>query len=177
MGVCRGRISEGLDFSDNAARCVIVVGIPYPQMTDPKVILKKEYLDSRARLIQQQISRGQRPTLSILQGKDWYGQQATRSVNQAIGRVIRHVQDYGAILLFDNRYLYSSNRNQISGWLRNNIKVPEKYDNADLQMRAFYQKMKTKGFKSKVEKLEQLKIELDDTGNSENTVGLTNQTN
>ena len=46
MGVCRGRISEGLDFSDNAARCVVIVGIPFPQMTDPKVILKKEYLDS-----------------------------------------------------------------------------------------------------------------------------------
>ena len=30
MGVCRGRISEGLDFSDNAARCVLLVGIPYP---------------------------------------------------------------------------------------------------------------------------------------------------
>lgn len=30
MGVCRGRISEGLDFSDNAARCVVVIGIPYP---------------------------------------------------------------------------------------------------------------------------------------------------
>lgn len=30
MGVCRGRISEGLDFSDNAARCVIMIGIPYP---------------------------------------------------------------------------------------------------------------------------------------------------
>ena len=30
MGVCRGRISEGLDFSDDAARCCIVVGIPYP---------------------------------------------------------------------------------------------------------------------------------------------------
>ena len=30
MGVCRGRISEGLDFSDNAARCVMIVGIPYP---------------------------------------------------------------------------------------------------------------------------------------------------
>lgn len=47
MGVCRGRISEGLDFSDNAARCVIIVGIPFPQMTDPKVILKKEYLDQK----------------------------------------------------------------------------------------------------------------------------------
>ena len=30
MGVCRGRISEGLDFSDRAARAVVVVGIPYP---------------------------------------------------------------------------------------------------------------------------------------------------
>ena len=46
MGVCRGRISEGLDFSDRAARCVIIVGIPYPQMTDPKVVLKKEFLDN-----------------------------------------------------------------------------------------------------------------------------------
>lgn len=46
MGVCRGKISEGLDFSDNAARCVIIVGLPYPQVKDPKVILKKEFLDS-----------------------------------------------------------------------------------------------------------------------------------
>lgn len=30
MGVCRGRISEGLDFSDKAARCVMIIGIPYP---------------------------------------------------------------------------------------------------------------------------------------------------
>ena len=29
MGVCRGRISEGLDFADDMARCVIIVGIPY----------------------------------------------------------------------------------------------------------------------------------------------------
>jgi Rad3-related DNA helicase len=30
MGVCRGKLSEGIDFSDEAARCVIVFGIPYP---------------------------------------------------------------------------------------------------------------------------------------------------
>lgn len=47
MGVCRGRISEGLDFSDNAARCVIMVGIPYPQLVDPKIILKRDYLDKK----------------------------------------------------------------------------------------------------------------------------------
>ena len=48
MGVCRGRISEGLDFSDKAARCVIMIGIPYPQISDPKVILKKDYLTRKA---------------------------------------------------------------------------------------------------------------------------------
>ena len=130
MGVCRGRISEGLDFSDNAARCVIIVGIPFPQMTDPKVILKKEYLDQKGMLERRKASAGSRCV--TLTGKDWYNQQATRSVNQAIGRVIRHVQDYGAILLFDQRYMYQSNRSQISAWLRDKIKVPDKYQAADL---------------------------------------------
>lgn len=37
MGVCRGRVSEGLDFPDEAARCVIVIGLPFPLITDPKV--------------------------------------------------------------------------------------------------------------------------------------------
>ena len=102
MGVCRGRISEGLDFSDKAARCVIIVGIPYPQVTDPKIILKKSYLDN-----QKTLSEENKESLS---GSKWYNQQATRAVNQAIGRVIRHVQDYGAILLMDERYVYSSNQ-------------------------------------------------------------------
>jgi Rad3-related DNA helicase len=49
MGVCRGRISEGLDFSDNAARCVVIVGIPYPQVGDARVVLKKDYLDRKCK--------------------------------------------------------------------------------------------------------------------------------
>jgi regulator of telomere elongation helicase 1 len=47
MGVCRGRMSEGLDFSDSAARMVIIIGIPFPSAFEPKVILKKHYLDSK----------------------------------------------------------------------------------------------------------------------------------
>lgn len=40
MGVCRGKVSEGIDFSDDAARCVIIIGMPFPQLGDPNVILK-----------------------------------------------------------------------------------------------------------------------------------------
>lgn len=40
-----------------------------------------------------------------LTGEEWYNQQATRAVNQAVGRVIRHRHDYGAIILCDERFL------------------------------------------------------------------------
>lgn len=40
-----------------------------------------------------------------LTGETWYTQQASRAVNQAIGRVIRHRHDYGAIILCDDRFM------------------------------------------------------------------------
>ena len=40
-----------------------------------------------------------------LSGDQWYVQQAMRAVNQAMGRVIRHRRDYGAVILCDDRFL------------------------------------------------------------------------
>lgn len=46
MAVCRGKISEGIDFTDDLARAVFMVGVPYPPVGEKKIQVKKEYLDS-----------------------------------------------------------------------------------------------------------------------------------
>lgn len=45
FAVCRGKISEGIDFADNNGRAVILTGLPFPLYTDPRVMLKRQYLD------------------------------------------------------------------------------------------------------------------------------------
>lgn len=36
-GSCRGKVSEGLDFSDDNARAVVTIGIPFPNVKDLQV--------------------------------------------------------------------------------------------------------------------------------------------
>lgn len=40
----------------------------------------------------------------LLKGSDWYSIQAFRALNQALGRCLRHVHDWGALLLIDERF-------------------------------------------------------------------------
>lgn len=111
MAVCRGKVSEGLDFADQNGRAVIITGLPFPPYKDPKIVLKKKYLsDNRTR------------ENEMLSGDDWYFLEASRAVNQAIGRVIRHKNDYGAILLCDARFNNQRQKNQLSSWLQGHLK-------------------------------------------------------
>lgn len=45
MAVCRGKVSEGLDFADMNGRAVLVTGLPFPPLKDPRIILKQKYLE------------------------------------------------------------------------------------------------------------------------------------
>ncbi|CBN78974.1 conserved unknown protein [Ectocarpus siliculosus] len=108
LAVCRGKVSEGMDFSDGRARCVVVTGIPYAPAMDPKVVLKKKYMSES--LLP--------PGVARVTGNEWYQQQASRAVNQAIGRVIRHRLDYGCVVLCDSRFAEDRNRKSLSLWAR-----------------------------------------------------------
>lgn len=45
--MCRGKVSEGLDFTDKAGRAVIITGIPYAVKTDPKARAQAVWLAER----------------------------------------------------------------------------------------------------------------------------------
>ncbi|UMM13126.1 hypothetical protein L5515_001560 [Caenorhabditis briggsae] len=112
LAVCRGKVSEGIDFCDAESRAVIIVGIPYPPIHDERVVLKKMYLDDLM---------GRKDLTNEPQSsRDWYQMEAFRAVNQAIGRVLRHKNDFGTVVLIDTRYA-SAKPEMFPKWLRNTI--------------------------------------------------------
>lgn len=42
--ICRGKVSEGMDFPDGMCRSVIMVGVPWPNVRDPFIVEKKNHL-------------------------------------------------------------------------------------------------------------------------------------
>ena len=109
FAVYRGKASEGINFTNHYARAVIAIGIPYPNVKDLQIDLKRKYNDyiGQAR--------------NLIDGNEWYEIQAYRALNQAVGRCIRHADDWGAIILLDSRYNSKKAQSFISKWLRDSI--------------------------------------------------------
>nr|XP_033778682.1 Fanconi anemia group J protein isoform X9 [Geotrypetes seraphini] len=112
IAVCRGKVSEGLDFSDDNARAVLTIGIPFPNVKDLQVELKRKYNDQHTKI------RG------LLSGSQWYEIQAYRALNQALGRCIRHKNDWGALILVDDRFRSNPNKYiaGLSKWVRQQVR-------------------------------------------------------
>ena len=127
LAVCRGKVSEGIDFADANARGVVVVGIPYPNLKDKQVELKRKYNDEKHA----------KNRASVLSGDQWYSQQAFRALNQAVGRCLRHRNDHGAVLLVDERYNGALTRN-LPKWLRPATRKCADFDDSVAGLRAFF---------------------------------------
>ncbi|KAL3632993.1 Regulator of telomere elongation helicase 1 [Castilleja foliolosa] len=130
FAVCRGKVSEGLDFADHAGRAVVVTGLPFATLTDAKVRLKREYLDQQ--------TQSRKIGNKGLTGEEWYTQQASRAVNQAVGRVIRHRHDYGAIIFCDERFTNSNRQAQISLWIQPHVKSYTKFGDIVYTLTRFF---------------------------------------
>ncbi|KAG7342144.1 helicase associated domain containing protein [Nitzschia inconspicua] len=146
FGVCRGKISEGIDFAHDMCRAVIITGLPFAPSFDPKVKMKREFLDqNRAKQHTKASTTGgfgaqHKGANACLSGHEWYQQQAHRAVNQAVGRVIRNKRDYGAVLLLDSRFELPGNQNGLSKWVRPHILPDEGFGRANHSLVQFYKK-------------------------------------
>ncbi|KAF8384096.1 rtel-1, partial [Pristionchus pacificus] len=109
FAVCRGKVSEGIDFADTHSRAVIIVGIPYPPVNEARVRLKRNYLT--------ECNQKDRTCMS---GQQWYSMEGFRAVNQAIGRVLRHVNDFGVVVLLDSRF-ESAPASSFPRWVQNSF--------------------------------------------------------
>jgi len=136
FAVCRGKVSEGIDFADKAGRAVILTGIPYAPKASARVRYKREFLDAAVQA--QRNSSNNNNGISITTGEQWYSQTAMRATNQALGRVIRHKDDFGAVILADERFAYRNHQNQLSLWLRPAMQTFETFDRGIQSLEAFF---------------------------------------
>ncbi|CAL1684007.1 unnamed protein product [Lasius platythorax] len=127
MAVCRGKVSEGLDFANANGRAVLIIGLPFPPLKDPRVMLKQRYLE--------EIRTTEKESLT---GQEWYQLEASRAVNQAIGRIIRHKNDYGAVILCDCRFENPNFKKQLSAWLRPYIRKFTNFGMITKELRDFF---------------------------------------
>jgi len=136
LSVVGGKMSEGINFSDRLGRCVVIVGLPYPNINSPEWKARIEYIESStmSRLLgdtdtekpssdtgaetRVTISREQAQAQAKQMARDFYENACMRAVNQSIGRAIRHMNDYAAIVLVDRRFGTERIRTKLPGWIR-----------------------------------------------------------
>ncbi|XP_058061809.1 ATP-dependent DNA helicase DDX11 [Anopheles bellator] len=117
FSVVGGKLSEGLNFSDELGRCVVVIGMPYPNRTSPELAERMRYLDRT-------LTQGSAPSA----GSEYYENLCMKAVNQCIGRAVRHIRDYAAVVLLDVRYCSGVRiRRKLPIWITERMVYTDRY--------------------------------------------------
>jgi chromosome transmission fidelity protein 1 len=131
LAVIGGRLSEGINFSDELGRCVIVIGLPYANPNTAEQKAKIAYITEKAAAT----SGG-----GVAAARDFSDNTCMRAVNQAIGRAVRHKNDWSAILLFDGRYTQKRIQERLPGWIKASLKEGggRGFGEVEAGLKAFY---------------------------------------
>ncbi|KXJ89276.1 DNA repair helicase [Microdochium bolleyi] len=145
LSVVGGKMSEGINFSDRLGRCVVIVGLPYPNINSPDWKARIEYIESTTlkRLTTppsdaaaagedagnqpvtppswSPMPRSEALAKAKQASRDFYENACMRAVNQSIGRAIRHKDDYASIVLVDRRYGTPRIRGKLPGWIQGGL--------------------------------------------------------
>ncbi|CAI7668065.1 unnamed protein product [Penicillium bialowiezense] len=120
LSIVGGKLSEGINFSDRLGRGVFIIGLPFPNIRSAIWQAKIQYLEEKT--YKQAIgSEAERKAAGKAAGRDFYENSCMRAVNQCIGRAIRHVNDYAAIIMIDRRYESPRIQGKLPGWIRGSL--------------------------------------------------------
>ncbi|XP_049928608.1 ATP-dependent DNA helicase DDX11 [Epinephelus moara] len=133
FSVVGGKMSEGINFSDDLGRCVVMVGMPYPNIKSPELQEKMSYLDKHL-----PHSGGRSPGQALIENL------CMKAVNQSIGRAIRHRGDYSSIVLCDRRYSRPATLAKLPTWIKDRTSAHTTFGQAFAALRKFFQEKKQK---------------------------------
>lgn len=109
--VVNGKMSEGINFSDRLGRAVVMVGLPFANLASASLKEKIKYVKEHTVVENSEIDAG----------REYYENLCMRSVNQSIGRAIRHRNDFATVILLDDRYNTPRIKKKLPGWFRESV--------------------------------------------------------
>lgn len=135
LSVVGGKMSEGINFSDALGRCVVIIGLPYPNINSAEWKAKMEYIEKTSierfrNEILTSAGETHHPDSDLRMkrkahdiSREFYENSCMRAVNQSIGRAIRHKRDYAAILMLDKRYSNERIKQKLPGWIKDSLHI------------------------------------------------------
>ncbi|KAL1752428.1 helicase C-terminal domain-containing protein [Schizophyllum commune] len=138
FAVIGAKLSEGLNFADDLARSVVIIGMPYANLGSAELKERMAYVkrleERRVREGKQVREKGAKDAAAEL-----YENMCMNAVNQSIGRAIRHQGDWAALVLLDRRYANNTAiRNKLPKWIGSGLTVADTYGMVIKELATFY---------------------------------------
>lgn len=132
-------MSEGINFKDKLGRCVVMIGLPFPNQFSPELQEKMAYLSAASKRRSKQLIPGEMPTLTKEDcGQLYYQNLCMKAVNQSIGRAIRHRSDYATVVFADCRYGENRIVNKLPRWVARSLVKFDSFGPAVGSIRKFF---------------------------------------
>ncbi len=134
-----------------------MVGLPYPNPSDPELQERLRFLD-RSPAPHAAANPGTAPharsdagliASSAPRSREHYQNLCMKAVNQCIGRAIRHQRDYAAILLLDARYVAALGPGasragvaaKLPAWIQDSLSAATGFGDAQGRLIRFFKSM------------------------------------
>lgn len=119
FSVVGGKMSEGINFSDDLARGVVMIGLPFPNAFSAEMVAKREYVEGKVLKANGSLEEAR------AKARDFYENICMRAVNQCVGRSVRHAKDYSSIILIDHRYNSEHIQKKLSFWVQKRLQCDD----------------------------------------------------